>query len=102
MKKRFLVVFTWLCSLSTILLFFPSSGQVYFALILFLFANITFEMATVLCNSYLSDLSDNKNSGRISGFAWGLGFVGGLLALFLCFILFDFSPLLIVFRVHTT
>ena len=39
----------------------------------------------------MSDLSDNKNSGRISGFAWGLGFVGGLLALFICFILFDFN-----------
>ena len=91
LRKRFLVIFTWLCSFFTILLFFPSSGQVYFALILFLFANITFEMGTVLCNSYLSDLSDNKNSGRISGFAWGLGFVGGLLALFICFILFDFN-----------
>ena len=27
--------------------------------------------------------------GRISGYAWGLGFIGGLLALLLCFIFFD-------------
>jgi UMF1 family MFS transporter len=46
-------------------------------------------MGTVFCNSYLKDLSTNQNVGKISGFAWGFGFVGGLLALFFVFIFFD-------------
>ena len=46
-------------------------------------------MGTVFCNSYLNDLSSKKNIGKISGNAWGLGFVGGLLALLVSFLLFD-------------
>ena len=61
----------------------------FWALTLFIIANIAFEMGTVFCNSYLPDLSNQENSGSISGFAWGLGFVGGLLALFLALLLFD-------------
>jgi len=36
-------------------------------------------------------LSTNKNIGKISGYAWGLGFIGGLLSLALSLVLFDVS-----------
>jgi len=85
-RKFFLIFFTIVCSIFTALLYFPEKGQVYFALILVVISNIAFEMGTVFCNSYLKDLSTNKNVGKVSGFAWGLGFVGGLLALLLVFI----------------
>ena len=38
---------------------------------------------------FLPDLSNNQNSGKISGNAWGLGFVGGLISLFICLSMFD-------------
>ena len=85
-RKFFLIFFTIVCSIFTALLYFPEKGQVYFALILVVISNIAFEMGTVFCNSYLKDLSTNKNVGKVSGFAWGLGFIGGLLALLLVFI----------------
>ena len=88
-RKVFLILSTLICSLFSILLYFPTEGQVYFALTCFLIANIAFEMGSVFCNSYLPDLSNSKNIGRISGYAWGLGFVGGLLALFLSLSLFE-------------
>lgn len=87
-RKFFLILFTWICVVFTIALSFPVAGEVYFALTLFVVANVAFEMGSVFCNSYLPDLSNNKNSGRVSGFAWGLGFLGGLMALFLSFFLF--------------
>tara|TARA_B100000902_G_C27315311_1_gene920959 strand:+ start:2349 stop:3605 length:1257 start_codon:yes stop_codon:yes gene_type:complete len=87
-RKFFLISFTWICAIFCMLLYFPQSGDVFFALFLFVIANISFEIGTVFCNSYLPDLSDRKNSGTISGFAWGLGFFGGLLALFLSLFLF--------------
>ena len=90
-RKFFLILFTWICAIFSILLYFPKSGDVFFALILFVIANIAFEMGTVFCNSYLSDLSDEKNIGKISGFAWGIGFVGGLIALFLSLSLFELN-----------
>ena len=87
-RKFLLISFTWICAIFSMLLYFPQSGDAFFALFLLVIANISFEMGTVFCNTYLPDLSDNKNSGTISGFAWGLGFFGGLLALFLSLFLF--------------
>ena len=87
-RKFFLIFFTWVTAICSILLYFPESGDVLFALSLFVVANVAFEMGTVFCNSYLPDLSTKENSGSISGFAWGLGFVGGLIALFLSLMLF--------------
>ncbi len=88
-RKFFLMIFTWICSVFSILLYFPDSGDVYLAFTLFVIANISFEMGCVFSNSYLPDLSQKENIGKISGFAWGLGFFGGLTALFLS--LFFFS-----------
>ena len=90
-RKFFLISFTAICSVFSILLYFPEAGDVFWALSLFIIANIAFEMGTVFCNSYLPDLSNQENSGSISGFSWGLGFVGGLLALFLVLFLFDIN-----------
>ena len=87
-RKFFLMFFTWVCALCSILLYFPKEGDVYLALSLFIAANIAFEMGGVFCNSYLIDLSPRRYLGRISGFAWGLGFIGGLIALFFSLYLF--------------
>jgi len=87
-RKFFLILFTFISAIFSMLLYFPQSGDVFLAMFLFLIANVSFEMGTVFCNSYLPNLSNKKNSGSISGFAWGLGFLGGLTALFLSFFLF--------------
>ena len=91
LRKFFLVSCTIICSISTMLLYFPSYGDVYFALTLFIIANVFFELGSVFCNSYLPDLTDSKNTGVVSGFAWGLGFIGGLIALFVSYIFFDLN-----------
>ena len=88
-RKFFLIFFTVICSIFTALLYIPNSGDVYLALLFVIISNIAFEMGSVFCNSYLKDLSTKQNVGKVSGFAWGLGFVGGLLALFFAFIFFD-------------
>ena len=87
-RKLFLIFFTWISAILSIILYFPDAGDIYFALIVFILANISFEISTVFCNSYLPDLADNGNIGKVSGFAWGLGFFGGLSLLFLSLYLF--------------
>ena len=87
-RKFFLIFFTWMCAIFSIVLYLPKAGDVYFALSIFVLANIAFELGSVFCNSYLPDISSKNNIGRISGFAWGLGFLGGILALFLALFLF--------------
>tara|TARA_B100000579_G_scaffold123007_1_gene99044 strand:+ start:36728 stop:38035 length:1308 start_codon:yes stop_codon:yes gene_type:complete len=101
-RKLFLILSTYICILATVGLYFFEPGQNFIigaseihvsiiALIVFVIANIGFEFGTVFCNSYLSDLSTNKNIGKISGYAWGLGFIGGLFSLALSLALFDVS-----------
>ena len=101
-RKLFLIISTYVCVLATVILFFFEPDQIYLiggyqmhvsiiALCLFIIANIGFEFGTVFCNSYLTDLSNSQNIGKISGYAWGLGFVGGLLSLAMSLVLFDVS-----------
>lgn len=86
-RKWIMMGSTWLCVAATALLFFPEEGQVLSALVLFVIANVAFEFGTVFCNAYLPEIASKERMGRISGFAWGLGYVGGLFALGLALLL---------------
>ena len=80
-RKWIMMFSTWCCVASTTFLFFPEQGQVFSALILFVIANVSFEFGTVFCNAYLPEIVSKERIGRASGFAWALGYIGGLLAL---------------------
>lgn len=86
-RKKIMLFSTLTCVVTTTLLFFPTQGQVLLALSIFVIANISFEIGTVFCNAYLPSLVSSHRFGKISGFAWGLGYLGGLLALVLALVL---------------
>ena len=87
--RKFLLVFwSWICILSTVFLFFAYEGQIYVALFWFVIANIGFEMGSVFCNAYLPHIAPKDKIGRISGYGWSLGYVGGLIALMISLFLF--------------
>ena len=88
-RKLMLIITTYISIIFIGLLYFPEKGDVMLSLIFFAIANVAFELSTVFYNSFLPDLSNNKNSGKISGNAWGIGFVGGLISLFICLSMFD-------------
>jgi UMF1 family MFS transporter len=46
-------------------------------------ANIAFEMGNVFYNAFLPDITPQHHIGRVSGYGWSLGYIGGLLALFI-------------------
>ncbi len=80
-KKRFLLFFTLLCIVSTASLFFPGAGQILFAMIIFILANIGFEAALVFYDSYLPEITEPKNFGRVSGYGFAMGYVGSFASL---------------------
>jgi UMF1 family MFS transporter len=80
-KKLFLGLITAESVAFTALLFFAGPGQAGIAAVLFIAANVGFEGAQVFYNGFLPELSTRETIGRVSGNAWGLGYVGGLLAL---------------------
>ena len=60
---------------------FTGPGDALWAGAVFIIANVGFEGAQVFYNGFLPEISDRKTMGRVSGLAWGLGYIGGLLAL---------------------
>lgn len=80
-RKRFLFGTTAVCVLFTALLFFPTEGQAMQALALVVVANIAFELGMVFYNAFLPDLAPPERIGRVSGYGWALGYVGGLLCM---------------------
>jgi MFS transporter, UMF1 family len=87
-RRRFLALFTAVTVVTVSLLYLPGPGDVALALTLFVISNIAFEFCGVFYNSYLPDIAPAEQIGRISGYGWALGYLGGLLAM--AFVLFAF------------
>ncbi len=85
-RKRYLFLCTVVAVLGTAALFSVRPPNAILALVIFTTANIAFEMANVFYNAFLPDITTPRNIGRVSGFGWGLGYVGGILALVLALV----------------
>ena len=88
-RKRFLAVATALCIGATTLLGFvpptmANAGLV--ALTLFVIADISFETGYVFYNAFLPTIASPERIGRVSGYGWGLGYVGGLVCMFIALV----------------
>ncbi|MFN3476918.1 MAG: MFS transporter [Candidatus Methylomirabilales bacterium] len=80
-KKRFLAFFTGLSILATAFLFFVGSGGLLSGMLLFALANYGFASSLVFYNAFLPEIAAEKDMGKVSGFGWALGYIGGLLSL---------------------
>lgn len=80
-KKRFLLFFTLLCIVSTALLYFTGPGTIFYAIVIFIIANVGFESGLVFYDSFLPEITTPKNYGRVSGYGFGMGYLGSLVTL---------------------
>jgi UMF1 family MFS transporter len=92
-RKPWIAGCTALCVVATALLTFIQPGAAYIvpALVLVGLANIGFEMGVVFNNAMLPDIASKDRIGRLSGWAWGLGYVGGLSCLVIILTGFDLN-----------
>jgi UMF1 family MFS transporter len=86
-KKKFLFGFTYLTITSTALLFFAGKGDYLLGMILFIIANFSFNSALVFYDAFLPEVSTPATIGKVSGFGWGLGYLGGLVSLLVSLVL---------------
>ena len=85
-RRKFFLILTTLQTVSaTALLYFVGPGDVRSGIVLYVVATIGFEGGYVFYNAFLPDVSTPKTIGRVSGWAWAVGYAGGLLSLALCF-----------------
>jgi len=66
----------------------PSSDYLLLALVLVFLGTIGSECAIIFYNAMLPSLVENKRMGRWSGWAWGLGYAGGLACLVIALFVF--------------
>ncbi len=83
-KKRLLMVVTAGCVVSTAALALVGPGQVALGLALLIVSNTFFSYGESLTASFLPELAKPEAMGRVSGWGWSLGYLGGMLTLGVC------------------
>jgi UMF1 family MFS transporter len=67
---------------------FPRPEFLLLGVTLIALGNVFFEFAGVNYNAMLAQISTPKNIGKVSGFGWGMGYLGGIVALLIVLQLF--------------
>jgi UMF1 family MFS transporter len=97
-RRRMLALCTAVLVLATTGIWFarPDPAFTLWALLCVGVATLAFELAMVFYNSLLPQVAGPRETGRVSGLAWGLGYAGGLACLVIALLLLvmpDPSPL---------
>lgn len=90
LRKRMLMTFSTVGALSTVALFFITSGLHWAAGLLFILANLSFGASIVFYNAYLPDIASPDQRDNVSSRGFAMGYAGGGLLLLLNLILFTF------------
>ncbi len=89
-RKPWLFAFTSLCVIASAALWYaePERGFLLWAMVWVIVANLAFEFGIVFNNAMLPDLVPGPRIGRWSGWAWSIGYFGGLVALAIALVAF--------------
>ncbi len=90
-KKRFLIFTTLGCVLFTSLLSLVGPGDIALGMGLVILATFMFSAGESLIAAFLPEITPPERMGRLSGYGWGLGYIGGLLTLGLCIVYIDWA-----------
>jgi UMF1 family MFS transporter len=83
-KKKLLLAATAGCVLFTAALWFATPGAVALALLFLVLSNTFFGAGENLIAAFLPELADSKAMGRVSGWGWAFGYLGGIVSLGIC------------------
>ncbi len=83
-KKRLLVMTTLGCVAFTAALSVIGRGDVAAAIVLIVLSNFFFGSGENLIAAFLPEIARGEALGRISGWGWSLGYLGGLVSLGIC------------------
>lgn len=83
-KKRLLALTTLGCVACTAALYFSGPGTMALAVVFVIASNFFFGTGENLIAAFLPELAKSRAMGRVSGWGWSLGYLGGLLSLGAC------------------
>lgn len=85
-KKPLLLATTAGCIVFTALLYYAGPGDLWLAIILIILTNFFFGSGENLIAAFLPELAKDQSIGKVSGWGWGLGYLGGLFTLGCCLV----------------
>ncbi|MDT8405122.1 MFS transporter [Sulfuriflexus sp.] len=91
LRKTLLAASTLGCVIFTALLSVPQAGDVNLAMLLLVVSYVMFATGENLIAAFLPELASRGDIGRLSGYGWALGFVGGLFSLGLCLLYINYA-----------
>ena len=80
-KKRFLLLSTAGCVVTTAALALAGPGTVALAMVLIVLSNAFYSYGESLAAAFLPELARRDSLGTVSGWGWSFGYLGGMLAL---------------------
>jgi UMF1 family MFS transporter len=83
-KKRLLAIATVGCIAFTGALAMAGRGDIWFAVSCLVAANFFFGSGENLIAAFLPELANEEHLGKVSGWGWALGYLGGIATLALC------------------
>lgn len=83
-KKKWLIAATLLCVAATALLAFAEAGSYVLAVSMLVISYVGYNVGESLNSAFLSEISRPEAVGKVSGWGWSLGYVGGLVTLGIC------------------
>jgi UMF1 family MFS transporter len=92
LKKRILILFTYIAVVATCLLFFVTNGLFLLGSLLFIIANVSFGGAIVMYNAYLPEITTEDLRDKVSSRGFALGYLGGGLLLAVNLALLTIKP----------
>jgi UMF1 family MFS transporter len=86
-RKLWLAVNTGVVVAMLALMYFvrPAPGFLWLGLILLAVGTVFYELASVNYNAMLSQVSTPRTVGKVSGFGWGMGYLGGIVLLLIVY-----------------
>ena len=107
-RKKWIFFFSMICVFASAMLWFSEnpdgSKNIMLVLIMVAIANLGLELGQVIYNAMLPHVARSDMKGRLSGWAWGLGYIGGLVSLVVCLFGFvglgDMEPFITLSQEH--
>ena len=85
-KKKVLVLSTLGCILATAALAWAQPGMLALAVLAIVLSNWCYSIGETFIAAFLPELAKPEAMGRVSGWGWSIGYLGGLLCLGLCLV----------------
>ena len=80
-RKAWLLSVTLVCVACVVGLYWVHAGDILPAVLLIIVSNYCYALGETFCAAYLPELAQPDAMGRVSGWGWSFGYVGGMLAL---------------------